>query len=270
MTSAPLYYWAHQAQPSRRFDVGEDDEQFLGSKDQFYPPNQMSGPIRRPDKTVEVITFMGRLTRGRATFELPYRALGSPLQIRIRCHRFGLEGTVSLVVNGEAVSDFVFTDRSYPWGGIETVIPQEVAEKGGQLRIEVVTSGGLHPPSHLPDDLGLGVDWIEIEPMSRGVRLIPASMQWVTAYGLMLLGWFIFRTAGFSFSGRVVLAYIQWAILCMVTALVLDLQILIVSAGHGGRAVLIAVYDLHCSRCRRSDCFQPVGLLSDSQIGLLP
>lgn len=90
----------------------------------------MSGPIRRPDNTVDVITSMGRLTRRKATFELPYQELDSPLQIRIRCHRFGREGTVSLIVNGDAVKDFVFTERSYPWGGIKTVIPQEVAEKG--------------------------------------------------------------------------------------------------------------------------------------------
>jgi hypothetical protein len=162
----------------------------LAGEEDFYPPSRMEGPFRHPDGTVEVKEFVGRLTKKRARLELPYHALGSPVEIRVRCHRFGLEGTVSLVVNGEPIDDFVFVKSSYPWGGIKAVIPQAIAERG-PLSIDLVTEDGEAPPSHLPSDLGVGLDFVEVTPLSEGVVLLPSARQWI--------GWFLFLLSGYLF-----------------------------------------------------------------------
>ena len=97
---------------------------------------------------------------------------------------------MSLEVNGRRLEDFVFSKTSYPWAGIQTVIPQDVAE-AGPLTVRLVTSGGETPPSHLPQDLGVGVDWIELSPMSGGVLLLPTTREWVSFF-ILLLGAFLF------------------------------------------------------------------------------
>jgi hypothetical protein len=218
LVSIPLYFWAYQTHSPLRFDIGENDRRYLGDESQFYAPRPMSGPIRRPDNSVDVITATGRLTRRRADFRLPYHALRSPLHVRIRSHRFGLGGTVSLDVNDARLGEFLFTERSYPWGGIEDVIPQEVAE-AGPLKIKLVTSGGLPPPSHLPEDLGLGIDWIEIEPMSRGSVLLPSLGQWIDLYGLLILGWIVLSLVGVVGWSRAIIAGALLAGICVLTAL---------------------------------------------------
>ncbi len=188
--SAPAYFLAVQASPAQRFGIGRWDGAWLAGEEDFHPPSRMEGPFRNPDGTVEVKKFVGRLTKKRARLEVPYHALRSPIEIRVRCHRFGLEGTVSLSVNGEPIDDFVFVESSYPWGGIVAVIPQTVAERG-PLSIELVTEGGKAPPSHLPGDLGVGLDFVEVKPLSGGALLIPAARQWA--------GWFLFLLSGFAF-----------------------------------------------------------------------
>jgi hypothetical protein len=188
--SAPAYFLAVQANPSQRFGIGRWDRAWLAGEEGFHPPSRMEGPFRNSDGTVEVKEFVGRLTKRRARLELPYHALRSPIEIRLRCHRFGLEGTVSLSVNEEPIGDFVFLESSYPWGGIEAIIPQSVAERG-PLSIELVTEGGRAPPSHLPSDLGVGLDFIEVRPLSEGVLLFPPVRQWV--------GWFLLLLSGFVF-----------------------------------------------------------------------
>lgn len=188
--SGPAFFLAVQANPSQHFGIGRWDRAWLGDERDFYPPSRMEGPFRRPDGTVEVKDFVGRLTKKRASLELPYHALRSPLVIRVRCHRFGLEGTVSLAVNGEPIDDFVFVESSYPWGGIKAVIPQEVAERG-PLSIHLATEGGEAPPSHLPSDLGVGLDFVEVTPLSEAVVLLPTARQWI--------GWFLFLISGYVF-----------------------------------------------------------------------
>ena len=188
--SGPLYFVAYQARPLRHFGIGYWDSLFLADEESFYPPFRTSGPYRHPDESVEVREFVGRLTRRRAGFEIPYHALRSPLRKSLRCHRFALEGIVELTVNGELINEFVFAETSYPWAGIKAVIPQNVAEKGA-LKIDLVTKGGRPPPSHLPSDLGLGVDWIEIEPMSGGVWLLPTGAEWTR--------WFLFLVLAYVF-----------------------------------------------------------------------
>ena len=194
--SAPAYFLAVQANPSQRFGIGRWDRAWLAGEDGFYPPSRMEGPFRNPDGTVEVKEFVGRLTKKRARLELPYHALRSPVEIRLRCHRFALEGTVSLSVNGAPIDDFAFAESSYPWGGVEAVIPQAIAERG-PLSIELVTEGGKAPPSHLPGDLGVGLDFVELRPLSEGALLIPTARQWV--------GWFLFLLSGFVF-----LRFLRW------------------------------------------------------------
>ncbi len=152
----------------------------------------MTGPLRHSDNSVEIEEFLGRLTKKEAGFQIPYHALRTPLEFYLRCHRFGLQGTVTLTVNDRHLGDFVFTKQSYPWGGIRAVIPQEVAETG-PLRIEVLVRGEDIPPSHIPADVGLGVDFLELTPMSRGVILLPTAGQWSRLFLLFLLGFFFLR-----------------------------------------------------------------------------
>jgi hypothetical protein len=181
LLSGPAYYLAYQHNPSLHFGIGRWDRSWLEDEAAFYPPSRMEGPLREPDGSVRVQDFVGRLTRRDAAFRLPYHALRSPLRIRVRCHRFGLEGNVALEVNGHPVEQFVFTKSSYPWGGIRSVIPQNVAEEG-PLRIRLVTTGGEVPPSRLPPDLGVGVDWIELTPLSEAVLLLPTTAEWIRLY----------------------------------------------------------------------------------------
>ena len=183
LLSIPAYFFSVQANRALHFGIGRLDGAFLTDEESFYPPARMEGPERADDGSVAVREFTGRLTKTDAAFRLPYHALRSPVRIDVRCHRFGLEGTVSLEVNGEHVEDFPFGAGSYPWGGIRTVIPQDVAEMG-PLEIALRTRGGATPPSHLPADLGLGVDWIELTPLSEGAVLLPTRGQWM---GLVLL-----------------------------------------------------------------------------------
>ena len=176
------------------------DYDYLDEREQFYSRGRMEGPIRHPDNTVEMIEFYGRLTKRNATFTLPYHAFRSPVRIRIRCHRFGLDGTVALIVNGEHLQDFVFTERSYPWGGVQAVVPQEVAERGA-LTIELETRDFELSSSHIPEDFGVGVDWIELEPLSRGVLLWPLTQHWLMAIAFPLLGFLFAKSSGVSFRG---------------------------------------------------------------------
>ena len=188
--SGPAFFLAVQANPSQHFGIGRWDRPWLADEEDFYPPSRMEGPFRHPDGTVEVKDFVGRLTKKHARLQLPYHAVRSPVEIRVRCHRFGLEGTVSLVVNGEPIDDFVFVKSSYPWGGIKAVIPQAIAERG-PLSIDLVTEDGEAPPSHLPSDLGVGLDFVEVTPLSEGVVLLPTARQWI--------GWFLFLLSGYLF-----------------------------------------------------------------------
>ena len=190
--SGPSYFLAYQANPTLHFDIGRWDGGFLADVEKFYPPVRMTGPFRHSDNSVEIGEFVGRLTKREAGFQIPYHALRTPLEFYLRCHRFGLQGTVTLTVNDRHIRDFVFTKQSYPWGGIRAVIPQEVAETG-PLRIEVLVRGGDIPPSHIPADLGLGVDWLEVTPMSRGVILLPTAGQWFRFFLFLLLGFFFLR-----------------------------------------------------------------------------
>ncbi len=100
-------------------------------------------------------------------------------------------------VNDVLVDDFVFAESSYPWAGIRAVIPQTVAERGA-LDIDLVTSGGRSPPSHLRSDIGLGIDWVEVDPMSRGAMLLPTAYEWVVSYVFLVLGAISFRLFGVS------------------------------------------------------------------------
>ena len=190
--SVPAFFLAVQANPSQHFGIGRWDRAWLADEEDFYPPSRMEGPFRHPDGTVEVKEFVARLTKKRASLKLPYHALLSPVEIRVRCHRFGLEGTVFLSVNGEPIGDFVFAKSSYPWGGIKAVIPQEVAERG-PLSIDLVTEGGEAPPSHLPNDLGVGLDFVEVTPVSEEALLLPTPRQWVGCILFLLSGYLFFR-----------------------------------------------------------------------------
>jgi len=190
--SGPSYFLAVQANPTLRFDIGRWDGGFLADAEKFYPPFRMTGPRRHSDNSVEIEEFLGRLTKKEAGFRIPYHALRTPLEFYLRCHRFGLQGTVTLTVNDRHIRDFDFTKQSYPWGGIRAVIPQEVAETG-PLRIEVLVRGEDIPPSHIPADVGLGVDFLELTPMSRGVILLPTAGQWLRLFLLFLLGFFFLR-----------------------------------------------------------------------------
>jgi len=197
LVAAPLYYTAYQAQKTRRFEIGSMDRDFLADARLFHVPGAMSGPIRRSDKSVEVLDFYGRLTRREARLSLPYLALRSPLHLFIRCHRFGLGGVVTVVANGHVLGDFTFSKSSYPWAGIDTTVPQAAAEKG-PLQLELLTTGGDPPPSHLAQDLGVGLDVIEVEPMSKAARLIPSLSQFGALFAFMAFGFGFLWLTGFS------------------------------------------------------------------------
>ena len=214
LAAAPLYFAAHQGKKSLRFELGSMDRDYLADQEQFYPSGAMSGPIRHPDTRVEVIDFYGRLTRREATFSLPYHSLRSPLRLRIRCHRFGLRGTVVLTVNEQSIDEFVFTETSYPWGGIRAVIPQGVAEQG-PLVVGLATIGGDPPPRHLPEDAGVGVDWIEVEPLSKAAMLLPGSSQWVSLVAFLLFGFAFCIVSGASFRASLLTF---WGLLLVVCA----------------------------------------------------
>ena len=95
-----LYIAALQTSETVRFEFGSMDWDFLGNPEAFEKRNRMDGPIRYPDGSVEVIQFYGRIALDNAEIRLPYHARRSPLRLRIRCHRFGLGGSVELTVNG--------------------------------------------------------------------------------------------------------------------------------------------------------------------------
>jgi len=68
---------------------------------QMLKPKGLWSPVGHPSPGASSTRFQNaRLTKKRASLKLPYPALRSPVEIRVRCHRFGLEGTVSLSVNG--------------------------------------------------------------------------------------------------------------------------------------------------------------------------
>ena len=194
---APIYFAVYQAQKTRRFNIGSWDKRYLENPETFSPRLEMSGPFRHEDSSVDVIGFDGRLSGRTATLQLPFHALRSPLRIWVRSHRFGLGGTVRMSVNDVLIDDFVFTENSYPWAGIRTVIPQEVAERSA-LHIDLVVSGGRSPPSHLRSDMGLGMDWVEVDPMSGGAMLLPTAYEWMVPYVFLVLGAISFRLFGFS------------------------------------------------------------------------
>jgi hypothetical protein len=216
LAAAPLYFAAHQGKKSLRFELGSMDGDYLATEEQFYSPGAMSGPVRHPDNRVEVIDFYGRLTRREAAFSLPYHALRSPLWLRIRCHRFGLKGTVVLTVNEHSIDEFVFAETSYPWGGIRAVIPQEVAEEG-PLLVSLATIGGDPSQGHLPEDFGVGVDWIEVEPLSKAAVLLPGSRQWVSLYAFLLLGFAFCIISGASFRASLLTFWAVLVVVCGVT-----------------------------------------------------
>lgn len=215
--SAPLYFACYQNSGTIRFELGSMDREYIADETYSFPPTRMSGPFRYEDNSVEVIEFYGRLTGRRAAFSLPYHALRSPLRLRIRCHRFGLRGIVALSVNGQAIDEYPFTERSYPWGGIQAVVPQDVAERGA-LQIELITTRGDPPHGHLREDLGLGIDWIEVEPMSRGALLLPRPYQWLTAYLFPLLGFVFFRLTGASNRSSLMVLSGTAASVCLLTS----------------------------------------------------
>ena len=101
------------------------------------------------------------------------------------------------------------------WGGLQVVVPQDVAERG-PLTIELETEGGKPSPSHLPEALGIGIDWIEVEPLSRGVEL---RVPWTTV-ALALL----FPLAGALFT-RSTGASLPLAVLVLAALLVLVLVV---------------------------------------------
>jgi hypothetical protein len=64
------------------------------------------------------------------------------------------------------------------------------------LRIDLHILGGDTPPSHFPADFGLGVDWIEVSPMSQGVILLPTFAQWLRFFLFLFSGYFFVRFLG--------------------------------------------------------------------------
>ncbi len=185
VTAAPLIYVAQQHVKARRFEIGSLDHNYLVDKAQFSLPVAMDGPFRYEDDSVEVIDFYARLTSRHAELELPYHALHSPLRLFVRCHRFGLSGEVHLEVNGQPLDTFVFTETSYPWGGIRAVIPERIAE-AGPLRILLRTEGGTTPPAHLSEKMGIGLDYIDVSPMSEGATMRPPFGDYVSLYVFLL------------------------------------------------------------------------------------
>jgi len=157
------------------FEIGEpDDRDYLVDSPSFGPPKAMEGPVRHPDGTVTVEELSARLTGPQARLRLPYHLVGAPLRLNLRCHRFGLGGSVALKVNGELLGNHSF-GSAYPWAGIQAVVPAAVAARG-PLSVELWTSGGAPAPEHLRTDLGLGLDWIEATAEPGGVLLPPAEL----------------------------------------------------------------------------------------------
>ena len=218
IAGALLYPVAFQATDTVRFDLGSMDWDYLVNEEQVHDRVHMQGPTRLPDGSVEVIEFYGRLTAREVGFRLPYHGVASPLRLRLRCHRFGLEGTVHLRVNGEPLDSFVFTDRSYPWGGVQVVVPQNIAERG-PLTIELKTEGGKPSPSHLPEALGIGIDWIEVEPLSRGVELRVPWSAVALALLFPLAGALFARSTGASLPLAVLVLAVLLVFVLVVTTL---------------------------------------------------
>jgi len=215
--AAPLYHVAYQFQKDRRFEIGSMDRDFLYEEAQFSTPMAMSGPIRYDDGSVAVIDFYGRLTARCAELEIPYHSLRSPLRLFLRAHRFGLQGKVLLDVNGELLGEFVFGKSSYPWGGIRTIVPQSVAERG-PLHIELVTEGGDPPPSHMSEETGVGLDWIDVSPMSQGAVLRPSPAAYTALYVFVLSGFAFALLSGLSLSRATVALGALVAVACASTA----------------------------------------------------
>ena len=109
-----------------------------------------------------------------------------------RCLWFSFSPAVIVLCD---VSVGNFLQRQSKLAGDICQIPQEVAERG-PLLVELLTVGGDTPPSHLPEDLGLGVDWLEVSPMSRGAILLPTAGQWFRLFLFLLLGFFFLRFLG--------------------------------------------------------------------------
>lgn len=216
--AAPLYYQAYQFQKDRRFEIGSMDRDFLAEPTQFSSPLAMSGPIRYEDGSVAVIDFYGRLTARCVELELPYHALRSPLRLFLRAHRFGLQGRVLLEVNGELLGEFVFAKSSYPWGGLRAIVPQSVAE-GGPLHIELVTEGGDPPPSHMSEETGVGLDWIDVSPMSQGAVLRPSPAAYGALYAFVLSGFAFALLSRLSLSRATMVLAVLVALACASTAL---------------------------------------------------
>ncbi len=207
-----IYVFSLQRSEPIRFDFGSMDWDFLADPSSVSPRTRMKGPFRHRNGTVEVIEFYGRITTSNVRFQLPYHASNSPLLLRIRCHRFGLKGSVELFVNGKSVQEFVFTETSYPWGGIQAVIPQGLAEEG-PLQIELRTRNGLPSPSHLPKDIGVGIDWIEVEPLSKGLQIIPSSSKMFFVALSLIFCFGFFLLTGSSFQTATIVASIAALIL---------------------------------------------------------
>ena len=218
MLGAGAFTATLQVQKSIRFEIGSMDRDYLADPEHAPIVLRMDGPIRHPDNSVEVIDFYGRLTGRRAQFSLPYHARHSPVRIRLRCHRFGLDATVAMTVNGHSIEDFVFTDRSYPWGGIHAVIPQEVAERG-PLQVELEVRNAEPPRGRFPEDFGVGIDWIEVEPLSEGVFLVPSVKPLGFALVFPLLAFFFIRLTGGSFLASLGVHALATASVSLFTAL---------------------------------------------------
>jgi hypothetical protein len=151
----------------------------------------MSGPERLPGGRVQESRFAGRLTRRQASLSIPYHVVGAPVELRIRCHRFGLGGTLAILVNGAPVNEVAFGLDAYPWAVAVSTVPTQVAAKR-PLRIDLVVRGGSAPPSHLPEDVGVGLDWVQVRPLEAGALLVP------TPRDIALFAGFLLGAAGLS------------------------------------------------------------------------
>ncbi len=188
------YLAAYQSATNARFDLGSMDWDYLYREEQFHPRVRMNGPQRLPDGRVENVEFYGRLTRRFAVLTLPYRVYHSSIDLRLRAHRFGLDGVVTLKVNGESVGDF-FTERGFPWETLSVTVPAELAGRG-PLTLEVRALNRDLPQSHLPSDLGIGLDWIEVEAKDPDATFMPPARGWIGAFLLPLLGFVFLRWTG--------------------------------------------------------------------------
>jgi hypothetical protein len=50
----------------------------------------------------------------------------------------------------------------------------------------------------LPKDLGVGLDFVEVTPLSEGVLLLPTARQWVGYFLFLLSGFLFFRFLGWG------------------------------------------------------------------------